>query len=317
MRKNNNYIGILMSLAATIWLIFAMSACKNTGYVKIFSAADTIQNCSVPYIVKFGADFETGSGDFDIKWDFGDGETSNEVQPVHIYREAGIYKVSVMVSQREASESRSIAIDLSASSKPVEALYEYDVLNDNLHAPANLLFFNLSKHATSYKWFVNNVVVSTKREPEYIFDERGNYIVKLESVCNGDTAWYARQIDIDYPPTDLLIRTVTISLPGGYIGKDLQCAVKYDIFNEESSVWVRGVRTFPVTWEWNPPLELMFFNGSFQHEEVVFLIYELGNPTPVYSFGFDINDWQADFYPRELTWQGPQGFSALVRLDYR
>lgn len=316
MNKQKSYLVLLFSAFIITWL-FSITACKDTGHVEIYSIGDTIQNCSVPYIVKFGADFETGSGDYSVNWDFGDGETSTEDAPVHIYREPGVYKVSVMIKQREASASKSIGIDLSQPSQRVEAAFEADALNGNLHAPANLLFFNYSKYATSYKWYVNNQLISTKREPEYVFEKQGNYIVKLEASCNGDTAFFARQVDVTYPPTDMFIRTVSVTMPSTYIGSEIQCVIRYDIFNEESSVWVRGVRTFPVTWEWNPPAELFFFNGSFTNEHVEFLIFEVGKTAPAYVFSFNVNDWQNDFYPRELVWPSHNGFSAVVRLDYK
>ena len=68
-----------------------------------------------PYngLVKEGIQFKSdGSKDEDGKivsylWDFGDGSTSAEVNPVHVYEREGSYKVALIVKDDKGKESKS------------------------------------------------------------------------------------------------------------------------------------------------------------------------------------------------------------------
>ncbi|PGS82767.1 collagenase [Bacillus thuringiensis] len=72
-------------------------------------------NVNGPYngVVKEGIQFKSdGSNDEDGKivsylWEFGDGSTSAEVNPVHVYEREGSYKVSLRVKDDKGKESRS------------------------------------------------------------------------------------------------------------------------------------------------------------------------------------------------------------------
>ncbi|WP_000294270.1 PKD domain-containing protein, partial [Bacillus cereus] len=72
-------------------------------------------NINGPYsgLVKEGIQFKSdGSNDEDGKivsylWEFGDGSTSAEVNPVHVYEREGSYKVSLRVKDDKGKESRS------------------------------------------------------------------------------------------------------------------------------------------------------------------------------------------------------------------
>ncbi len=58
-----------------------------------FTASETLL-CEVPFAVTFDA----LSGGADLLWDFGDGTTSTEASPTHVYEEEGSYTVSLIAS---------------------------------------------------------------------------------------------------------------------------------------------------------------------------------------------------------------------------
>ena len=53
--------------------------------------------------VEFQADIDGGEARYSYEWEFGDGETSHDVSPVHAYRDAGSYTVSLKVSDDEGN----------------------------------------------------------------------------------------------------------------------------------------------------------------------------------------------------------------------
>ena len=71
-------------------------------------------NINGPYngLVKEGIQFKSdGSKDEDGKivsylWDFGDGSTSAEVNPVHVYERKGSYKVTLIVKDDKGREQK-------------------------------------------------------------------------------------------------------------------------------------------------------------------------------------------------------------------
>tara|TARA_B100000579_G_scaffold430303_1_gene443441 strand:+ start:3 stop:1487 length:1485 start_codon:yes stop_codon:yes gene_type:complete len=60
-------------------------------------------------------------------WDFGDGNTSNETNPSHLYKEAGIYYVTLTVTDKNGC--------IDTTTKKIEALYEYYSYTPNIFTP--------------------------------------------------------------------------------------------------------------------------------------------------------------------------------------
>ena len=64
---------------------------------------------SEPYIVKF-TDLST-NGPTSWHWDFDDGETSNQQNPVHVYRSPGTYAVTLNATNRNGTDTISTSMD--------------------------------------------------------------------------------------------------------------------------------------------------------------------------------------------------------------
>ena len=61
-------------------------------------SADTYYGCA-PFEIQFIDETDQGAGELlSYTWDFGDGENSGEIEPVHIYEEPGVYTVSLTVT---------------------------------------------------------------------------------------------------------------------------------------------------------------------------------------------------------------------------
>lgn len=62
-------------------------------------------------------------------WDFGDGNTSDEESPTHVYNESGKYKITLKVTKKEKSNSASKEIEVGISEKClIEISTEYGVM---------------------------------------------------------------------------------------------------------------------------------------------------------------------------------------------
>jgi uncharacterized repeat protein (TIGR02543 family) len=69
-----------------------------------------------PLLVKFNAQASGGNGVFDYAWTFGDGGTSNQVNPSHTYTTPGVYEARVVATSGDRSSTCARTITVLASS---------------------------------------------------------------------------------------------------------------------------------------------------------------------------------------------------------
>ena len=107
-------------------------------------------------------------------WDFGDGHTSTERRPVHVYEQAGKYMVKYKVSNHcgDTTVSRDIFID-----GPKIMFSSPTIVKQNEPVP----FTNQTINAVSYEWSFGNDSVSIKRDPVVRYPLFGQYTVTLKA----------------------------------------------------------------------------------------------------------------------------------------
>lgn len=76
---------------ANAWYAVGVGEVYNPVTEADFFTADT-SGCALPFTVNFSNE---STNAITYEWDFGDGETSTEENPVHIYTEAGVYTVTL------------------------------------------------------------------------------------------------------------------------------------------------------------------------------------------------------------------------------
>ncbi|MEW6220865.1 MAG: PKD domain-containing protein [Thermodesulfobacteriota bacterium] len=122
--------------------------------------------------------FENQSGNASSwLWDFGDGFTSTEEQPVHTYTSAGRYTVTLTATNPDGSATWS-------APEPIAVGYplpEADFAASSLTGPAPLAvaFQSLARHASSWLWDFGDGETSTDEHPQHIYAEPGLYTVTL------------------------------------------------------------------------------------------------------------------------------------------
>lgn len=103
-------------------------------------------------------------------WDFGDGTTSADMNPLHTYALPGTYQVKLIVSNGSCSDTVTVSITMEFC--PVA---DFDYTVEHLTAS----FTDLSIYATSMLWDFGDGNTSTQNNPVHSFSEPGVYSVQL------------------------------------------------------------------------------------------------------------------------------------------
>lgn len=112
-------------------------------------------------------------------WEFGDGGTSTDDNPVWIYDEEGSYEVRLVLF---AGDGTVIARSgkVTVYPKPV-ARFEISEGNPSL-PDEQVRFYNFSRNASEWEWDFGDGTVSNEFEPGHFYDRPGSYTVKLKAI---------------------------------------------------------------------------------------------------------------------------------------
>lgn len=134
-------------------------------------------------------------------WDFGDGDTSTDSQPKHLYKYPGTYRITLKAikGKRETVMIQSVTI----AKIPLKAAFEIEKLADV--APVVVTFKNLSEGADKYVWDFGDNMGSTEVSPVHKYRFSGNYTVKLTAFKDRKREVLEQQVIIDAPEGACLI----------------------------------------------------------------------------------------------------------------
>ncbi len=142
-------------------------------------------------------------------WEFGDGGTSTEQNPKHIYQNAGTYTVSLTV------------YDEAKCGPATETKVAYIVVEEGPTAdfsgtprsgctPLRVCFTNLSsENVDSWRWNFGDGGTSTAKNPCHTYTQPGTYTVSLTATneCGSDTETKVAYIFVDEVPTAAFLGT--------------------------------------------------------------------------------------------------------------
>jgi gliding motility-associated-like protein len=138
----------------------------------------------------------TPTGSWTYLWQFGDGNTSTDVSPVHTYAVPGEYNVTLTALTAECIDSISHVITII----PAAPIADFSPPASGC-APLEITFDNQSEFATSYLWDFGNGSQSTKESPTFTYYESGIYAVKLIVYGPGGTDNVTRLVEVKVTPT--------------------------------------------------------------------------------------------------------------------
>ncbi len=127
-------------------------------------------------------------------WNFGDGTTSSEVSPTHIYGSPGLYTVTLTVTGPGGSSNVSRQISVNSPSAP-SAGFTQDFAGGV--APLTVQFVDQSSGSiTSYQWNFSDGGLSSERNPRRTFTAPGTYNIILTVAGPGGSSSVIRQISV-------------------------------------------------------------------------------------------------------------------------
>ena len=183
------------STIGTYDITLTITTVNGCSVTKTFTEAIKIDPQPIP---KFSADptnacawkkiqfTDLSSGSItDYVWNFGDGGTSNEKNPLHQYKDTGYFTVTLTVKNNgcEASVSAPKYIYIN----PPAARFNTDL---NCNDPLFRTFTDKSVAATEWKWDLGDGTTSTLQNPQHRYQKTGQYVVRLEvknSTCADTT----------------------------------------------------------------------------------------------------------------------------------
>ncbi|HEX6882777.1 MAG TPA: PKD domain-containing protein [Planctomycetota bacterium] len=129
-----------------------------------------------PLAVVF-SDLTTGSAST-WSWDFGDGQGSDERNPVHVYTEPGVYDVTLSASGPGGNDVRTRAALVTVEAAPPGAAFRASPTSGS--APLAVQFNDLSTFGvTAWAWDFGDGGSASVRDPQHVYDQPGTYTVTL------------------------------------------------------------------------------------------------------------------------------------------
>ena len=123
------------------------------------------------------------------RWSFGDGSTSTEQNPPHIYSNHGDYEVSLIVTN-QGKTSHSVTKTVSILDMRPAAAFNYEPKPPS--AGKQLTFTDLSEslqdEIVSWQWDLGDGTSSSEQNPEHTYSEAGTYVVKLTVTDEDDSS---------------------------------------------------------------------------------------------------------------------------------
>ena len=163
----------------TIWLSASTPHCSDSvaHNVRILAATphvdfDSVAGACVPYTVQFTNRSIYGET---YLWDFDDGTTSTEFEPVHTFDEYGFYNVKLTVTGPGGTEYAYHQLEVY---RLPEA--NFRVSHPLVMMPDEIWMFNLSRHGASYLWDFGDGEISDEESPSHQYTSTGIYDISLE-----------------------------------------------------------------------------------------------------------------------------------------
>ncbi len=113
-------------------------------------------------------------------WDFGDGTTSNEKDPVHAFHESGFYNVSLTVFGDGGISTFFWVFRVHENPVAMFTVTPQVVILPD----ANVHIYNLSENATSYIWDLGDGTIAYTKDVVHSYSEVGEYGIHLTAITD-------------------------------------------------------------------------------------------------------------------------------------
>ena len=149
-------------------------------------------------------------------WEFGDGKTSTSINPTNVYDTAGIFDISLTVTDLSGCWD--------SATKPIN-INQTPIANANIDnnvgcSPLTVNFSNNSQFSSSYVWSFGDNNLSVTTDPQHIFTNAGSYLPTLVAISQlgcADTFTFASPVTVSPTPHATFTANDTIGCVGANI----------------------------------------------------------------------------------------------------
>ena len=150
----------------------------NLGVVaNVDARVETPSMGCAPYDAFFN---NTSLGGHDYFWDFGDGTTSTEMSPTHLYNNIGTYTIKMLViDSNTCNKKDSLTFELKVNRKPTAA-FSVTPIPPQVNKPT--IFLNQSIGGTEYHWYFgdeDSARTTTMENVIHQYNTTGRFTAKL------------------------------------------------------------------------------------------------------------------------------------------
>ncbi len=166
-------------------IVFNASGCPDTlkkpGFVKISKPTITLNNTPakgcVPFTYKPNYTINSLFPITSVKWDFGDGNTSNDLNPTHIYADTGSYTVKLIYTGANCTDTVTFPNAVQVGMKPAADF----IANPTLTCAYNAVFFTDKSTGpiNEWLWQFGDGDTSSKQHPSHAYSNVGDFNVTL------------------------------------------------------------------------------------------------------------------------------------------
>jgi gliding motility-associated-like protein len=168
-------------------------------------------------------------------WNFGDGTTSDSMNPTHIYTDTGTFNVTLIIANANGCRDTSTSVNSIKTGLKPTVFFTTPIFDICASSPVQ--FQNRTKGTvTSWLWDFGDDDTSTKRSPLHYFTDTGFMSVKLIATNNGCSDSFETQ-NLHIKPPVAKIRGATFSCNNPYL---ISFQAKYRLEKRKNWYWDFG-----------------------------------------------------------------------------
>ncbi|MCC4769941.1 PKD domain-containing protein [Methanosarcina sp. DH2] len=176
--------------------LYSVSLTATGNGTSVTKTIDSYINVTIPPVPDFSANVTDGTFPLTIQftdesqyaetleWSFGDGNSSNELNPIHTYSAAGLYSVSLTATGNGTSVTKTVENYINVVLLPIP---DFGANVTTGPYPLTVQFMDNSIYAESVEWDFGDGSGSNERNPVHTYEEHGLYTVTLGASGNETT----------------------------------------------------------------------------------------------------------------------------------
>ena len=172
---------VLIGLIGSVHAQAGSNTTSQSGYIEVglYPFADFSANpvSGAPPLVVAFTDKSTGSTPRTFQWNFGDGGTSTTSNPTHTYTAAGVYTVTLTITNSYGTDSETKAEYIRVGTGPIA---DFGATPQSGGLPLAVTFQDMSAgNPTSWAWVFGDGTTSTAQNPSHTYTKAGTYAIRL------------------------------------------------------------------------------------------------------------------------------------------